>query len=255
LLESIRWVSEIIIVDDDSVDQTREIAQSYGATIVRHQSCGDFDAQRNRGIAQASQEWVLQLDADEVVSADLREEIERQLLTPGSFDAFRITRRNHFLGHEMRYGGWAGQQGVKLFRKGRARYVGHSVHETLQVDGPIGSLNHPVDHYPFQSIEEFIERQNFYTSVEARVMLGHRGRLPSRVTLYQAAVRPVKLFWKFYVKKQGHRDGWHGLVFSLLFAFTHFMLWIKYWEILQAGSSSGKRSSGATRMVESLEHA
>jgi len=223
------WADEIVIIDDLSTDRTVEVAGRYTDKVFRMASNDDHFEQWNRGIDRASCEWVLHIDADEWVTPELKAAIDEVLADPQDHSAFELMRRNVFLGHPMRYGGWHHRHRI-LFRRARARCVGKGIHVRLQVDGKVGFLNADIEHYPFGSISQFISRQNHYTAVEADVMREERGRLPFRTMVFQAGVRPLKLFWKFYVKKQGYRDGWHGLVFSMLFAFSHFLLWTKYWE-------------------------
>jgi glycosyltransferase involved in cell wall biosynthesis len=233
-LESVRWADEIVIVDDMSTDGTLGIASSYGARTIRNPSGGNFDRQRNLGIAASTSDWILQMDADEIVPPELKDEIISILKKNSSCAAFKLRRKNYFLGHLMRYGGWSNEYSVKLTRKGKAGYIGKSVHETLKVEGETGVLVFAIEHYPFKNISEFIERQNFYTSVECRVMLEEKARIPDRDIMYNIKVKPVKLFWKAYVKKQGFREGFYGFVFSLLFAWVHYLRWVKYWESLNS---------------------
>ncbi|UCB57626.1 MAG: glycosyltransferase family 2 protein [Candidatus Omnitrophota bacterium] len=236
-LESVRWADEIVVVDDLSTDRTAEICRQFGAKVISHKSEGNFDRQRNIGIDNANGEWILQMDADEVVSEELKEEIKRAIASDGGFAAYKIKRKNFFLGHFLQYGGWFLYY-IKLFRKHKARYVGRSVHETLRVDGEIGQMSEPIKHFPFSSIEQFIERQNFYSSVEARLMYEDKGRLPKRMVRYNLTVRPLKLFWKLYIKKKGFRDGMYGLLFAALNSWTHFLRWAKYWEIYNNADES-----------------
>lgn len=227
-LESLRWMDEIVVVDDESTDETRTICERAGARVLVQRSEGDFDQQRNAGIDAATGEWVLQLDADEVIPPSLRDEIRVAIDHPSAV-GYRIRRANHFLGREMRHGGWT-WNGVKLFRKSAARYIGRSVHETLHVDGLVGQLTFPILHYPFQSLTQFIERQNFYTSVESRLLRQSHPTLGLWPLRRRLLIRPLKLFWKSYVKKSGWREGMHGLVFAALFAWVEFLKWAKYWE-------------------------
>ena len=229
------WADEIVIIDDLSTDRTTEIAQRYQSRIFRIASEDDHFQQWNRGIDRATSDWILHIDADEWVTPELKRAIDGILVNAGGHSAFEIMRKNVFLGRPMRHGGWYHRHLI-LFRRDRARCVGKGIHVRLKVDGTIGFLNADIEHYPFASIAQFLERQNHYTSVEARVMLEERGRLPDRAVYFQAGMRPLKLFWKFYVKKEGRKDGWVGFVFSWLFAFAHFLLWAKYWEAAHAVS-------------------
>lgn len=236
-LESLRWADEVVVVDDASTDSTSEICRTYGAKVVVHVSNGDFDTQRNLGTEMAEGPWILQMDADEVVPPQLACEIRQRLEDTAKeplCTAYRIARKNHFLGRHMRHGGWAGPGGVKLFLKGKARYVGNSVHETLQVHGPVDSLANRIEHYPFTSIEQFVERQNFYTSVETQKQAGRFERDFKRYGRYAPLMRGIKIFLKIYVRKGGFLDGRHGFLFSLLYGWADFIQWAKVWELSQS---------------------
>lgn len=227
------WADELVLIDDLSTDRTVEIARRYTDKIFSYPSEDDHYQQWNRGIDRATSDWILHIDADELVTPQLKTAIHRILEDAQGYSAFEIMRKNFFLGHPMRYGGWYHRHLI-LFRRERARCVGKGIHVRLRVDGKIGFLEADIEHYPFTTISQFVDRQNHYTTVEARVMGEEQRTVPVRTILYQMSVRPVKLFWKFYVKKQGYREGTYGLVFSLLYAFVHFLLWAKYWELMRA---------------------
>jgi len=228
-LEAIRWVDEIIVVDGESTDGTPEICREYGATVVTHRFEGDFGQERNIGNAHATKDWILQLDADDLATEGFRRAAEEVLRNESPHAAYRFRRTNCFLGHWMRYGGWD-HYSLHFFRRGKARYQGR-VHHALLVDGSIGTLEATIEHYPFTSLEQFVDRQNRYTSLEALELMAQRSAVSEHELRYQLMVRPIKLFWKLYVKKQGFRDGMHGLVFAGLYSFVHFLKWAKYWEL------------------------
>ncbi|MBI3088501.1 MAG: glycosyltransferase [Candidatus Omnitrophica bacterium] len=231
-LESIRWADEIIVVDGLSTDRTAEICRRYGARVIPHPFSGDFGLERNVGNDMASGEWILQLDADDVVSPSLRADIERILRDGSPHAAYKFRRKSWFLGHAMRHGGWYHYY-PHLFRRGQAHFEGR-VHHLLRTEGPMGALEGVLEHYPFDRIEQFVARHNRYTAIEAQEMLEKDGLLDARLVRYHLTRRPLKLFWKIYVKKQGFREGWHGLVFSILYAWVHFLKWAKYWELRTA---------------------
>ena len=228
-LESVRWVDEVVVVDGESADRTVEICRAFGATIIVHPFCGDFGHERNLGNEAATGDWILQLDADDAVSPELRAQIEQILWDGSPHSAYKFRRKNWFLGHEMRYGGWYHYY-PHLFRRGQAHFEGR-VHHLLKTDGSMGILEGALEHRPFDNIEQFINRHNRYTELEAQEMWDRQGAIDPKVVRYHLTWRSLKLFWKTYVKKQGFREGWHGLVFSMLFAWVHFMKWVKYWEI------------------------
>ena len=229
-LERVRgWADEVVIINDSSTDRTVEVARRYTDKVFVIASEDDHFAQWNRGIDRAASDWILHIDADEWVTPELKRAIDGVLAGDPGHSAFDVMRLNHFLGRPMRYGGWHHRHRI-LFRRDRARCVGKGIHVQLRVDGTVGVLDADIEHYPFASIEQFIARQNHHTSVEAGVMVEEKGSPSPRRVWFQAGWRPLKLFWKFYAKKDGRKDGWVGFAFSWLFAFAHFLLWAKVWE-------------------------
>ncbi|MEA3489279.1 MAG: glycosyltransferase family 2 protein [Candidatus Omnitrophota bacterium] len=230
-LESIKWVDEIVVVDGFSTDGTVDICKEYGARIVQHEFEGDFGEERNIGIDNSSGDWILQLDADEVVTGPFRDRVMKILNGEYSHTAYKFLRKNIFLGRFMRHGGWY-HYSSHFFKKGHARYEG-KVHHHLIADGEIAELDAEIEHYPFENLAQLIARQNRYTNIEAREILDLRGKIDEKEVRYNIRVKPVKLFWKFYVKKKGYKEGMHGFIFSLLFAWVHFLKWAKYWEMVR----------------------
>ncbi|MFH1778830.1 MAG: glycosyltransferase family 2 protein [Candidatus Omnitrophota bacterium] len=231
-LESVKWANEVVVVDGYSTDRTVGICGGFGAKVIQHQFEGDFGKERNIGADAASGYWILQLDADDVVTPELKNRIEEILRSDFPYVAYKFHRKNFFLGHFMRYGGWYHYY-PHLYKRGLARYDG-KVHHLLKTDGKIGTLEEAVEHYPFQDFEQFVDRQNRYTSLEAKEILEKEGVLDTKVISYNLKVKPLKLFWKMYIKKMGFREGMHGLVFAILYAWVHFIKWAKYWEEVKA---------------------
>ncbi|NQT89743.1 MAG: glycosyltransferase family 2 protein [Candidatus Omnitrophica bacterium] len=228
-LDSVTWADEIVAVDGYSRDRTVDICKRYGVKVVQHRFEGSFDTECNIGIDNSSGDWILKLDADEIVTEGLRKDIEQILEDDRGFSAFKFRRKNFFLGHFMRHGGWY-HYSLHFLKKGKARYKGQ-IHETLIVDGKVGKIEGAVEHYPFDSLQQFIERHNGYSALEARKILDTDGILDEKTIRYNLTVMPLKRFWKFYVKKKGFLEGIYGLIFSVLFAWVHFLNWAKYWEL------------------------
>ncbi len=230
-LESVKWCDEIVVIDDMSTDDTHSVCRRFRVEVVARPLNEDYAAQRNAGIAASNSDWILQLDADERVTPELRVEIKKILNSNNTFSAYSILRKNYFLGRFMKYGGWHERQ-TKLFKKTKGRYV-RPIHEQLEVDGRIGRLNSSVEHYPFSSISEFIRRQLYYANIEAKVIFHDKGKVSLEEIRYHMAVKPIKLFLKLFIKKQGFRDGMHGFIFSILNAWRHFAIWSVYWDKYQ----------------------
>jgi glycosyltransferase involved in cell wall biosynthesis len=242
-LESVRWVDEIVIVDGGSEDATLDIAGEYTDKIISSEFRG-FDRERNKGADAATGDWILELDADEVVTEPFKQRLIGMLRgDDGGCVSFKFRRKNIFLGKPMMRGGWY-HYSAHLFKKGHAYYEG-DIHEKLIVDGKQGTMEEGVEHYPFLSVSEFITRQNRYTTLQAAEMYRNDPGIPEKEVLYNLRKKPVKLFRKMYLKKRGFIEGMLGTVFSALFAWVHYLKWAKYWELRQNGTS-GAASAGKT---------
>jgi ADP-heptose:LPS heptosyltransferase len=224
------WADEIIIVDGGSTDNTVKIAEGFGAHVYLHPFSGSFAQERNFGTDKASNEWVLQLDSDEIVTDALKKKCE-EILPATKYAAFKFRRKNVFLGHELTYGGWY-HWSQHLFKKGFARYEGR-VHEKMIVEGDVGFMDADMLHVPFDSISEFIDRQNRYTELQAADIIDQEKDLSAKNIKYNLRVKPLKVFRKIYFNKKGYKEGFYGLVFAFLSSWLHFLKWAKVWERLK----------------------
>ncbi|OQX87496.1 MAG: hypothetical protein B6D55_03315 [Candidatus Omnitrophica bacterium 4484_70.2] len=223
------FVDEIIVVDDNSEDKTVEICKKLGAKVIINESGGNFDKQRNIGIEKASCDWIIQMDADEIIPSETAVKIKEAIKNPSDYVAFKLRRKNFLFGHPLRYGG-AYNWGIKLFRKGKAYYTGSSVHETLKVDGKVGRIDADIYHYPFTSMRDIFERTNFYTEVESKLFVENKRSVSFKEIKYRLTWKSLKLFWKLYVKKKGYKDGMYGLVWCILNVIGPQIRWLKIWE-------------------------
>lgn len=227
------WVDEIVVLDGFSSDKTVEICRRYTDKVFQNKwDKKRFCTERNLGASKATADWCLQIDPDERATPAFRDAVLRMLASNTPHAAFEFRKKNFFFGHFMRYGGWY-HYSLHLYRRGKAEYTGY-IHESLKVDGTIGRIEAPVEHYPFQSFSQFVQRHNWYAQLEAREEFDTHGRLPDARVQYELKRKPLKRFFKFYVKKLGFLEGEYGLIFSVLFAWVHFMNWAKYWELAHA---------------------
>jgi len=226
------WADEIIVVDGFSTDRTVEIAASMGAKIVEHRFEGDFSIERNIAMDNASGEWVLHLDADDRGTEGFRKKFDKIVDQSSDIMVFSFKRQSFFLGHMMRHGGWY-HSIPNLVRKGPVRFEGR-LHERPVYDGRSSELGADVEHHPYRSITQYMDRHNRYSSIKAEELFSQNNDSLEKTAGKNAVRKTFKSFWKTYVKKGARKDGMYGLVFSVLFAFVHFLVWIKYWELCQA---------------------
>jgi glycosyltransferase involved in cell wall biosynthesis len=217
-LESVQWADEIVVVDSGSSDDTRSICRKFTDKVVVR-SFDNFSNQKNAALNQASGEWVLSIDADEVVTADLAREIREQIGNDGAgYAAYSVRRENYICGRPIRHvfqNDWQ----VKLLKRGACRYF-KSVHEDLDVKGAIGKLETPLLHYNSDSLREFIRKQDQYTTLEAKEKFG-RGE---RFSFVKLVFSPPRTFVFRYLTIGGYKDGWMGFVIAAVLAYYVFQI-------------------------------
>ena len=230
-LESVAWADEIIVVDAESTDKTVEIAGEFTEKIWTRTWHG-FAAQKNFALSQATQPWVLSLDADERVSPELQMGIQEVLDRDGPVDGFSIPRRNIYWGRWMRRGRLYPDDQLRLFRRGRGCFVAHPVHESVKVDGRVLGLDAPLIHESYRSIEEFVSRANRYSTLAAEEAI----RAGRSVTAAELLLRPLGRFFTMYVLHAGFLDGWRGLLLAVLYGYYVFLRTAKIFEARHAPS-------------------
>ena len=240
---------EIIVVDSGSTDRTVEIAKSFGAKVFVEEWKG-FASQKNSAIDKASGDWVLLLDADEEISPELAKELVGRESQPPyewcltlaknpnavAHRAYRIRRKNLFLGRWIRHGGFWPDPKLRLFRRGCARVEDRAVHETLKVDSAtlhetvdvnatVGTLVGPLIHHAYPTLTSYIEHMNRYSSLGAE-MVGPRG-----FNLLNIYIRPQFTFFYNYFLRLGFLDGKEGLLLHLYHAVYVSWKYAKAWEL------------------------
>jgi len=241
-LEHLKWADEILIVDSFSEDRTVEICRQYTDKIYSHEWPG-FGPQRNYALHLVATEWVLFVDADEVVPKELAEEIS-EAVNNQEFEGYEIPRKNYFLGKPFRFSDQINKI-IRLFRTRSGIWEDREVHERPIVKGKIGKLANPIDHFSNSnySIRNFLEKANNYTDLEAQERLKIRNRqkyhnwrsASIRMNLkYMSSYLPFKPVLRFlwiYILRLGFLDGYRGLLWAMLYGFMcEFMVSAKLYE-------------------------
>jgi glycosyltransferase involved in cell wall biosynthesis len=229
-LESVRFCDEVLVMDAGSTDRTREVAEAAGARVLRNEPWPGFVAQRNLAVDAARHDWVLAVDADERVSAELRDEIQAARAAGFGHAGYRIPRVAFYLGRWIRATDWYPDAQLRLFDRTRGRWEGGLVHESVRVRGPVGRLRAELQHHPYTDIAHHMRKVDAYTTLWAREA-HDAGRRTGAVEALGAA---GWAFLRNYVLKGGFRLGEAGLTVSLLNAhYTHVKL-AKLRELMRA---------------------
>jgi glycosyltransferase involved in cell wall biosynthesis len=228
-LESISWADEILLVDSFSTDGTVEIATQCGAKVLSHAFCG-FGKLRNLALDAARHDWIFSLDADERCTAELRDEIGRELAHP-KFDAYHVPRKSHFLNHWMRHADWyPDYRQPQFFNRRHMRYREDSVHEGFEVNGRLGYLREHALQYPWPTMEVATAKLQRYSTLMAQRYFEQQRQAP----LARLLLHPLAMFFRTYLLKQGFRDGVPGLILSGLMSYYTFLKYAKLWALRQS---------------------
>ncbi len=232
------WVEEIVVVDGDSTDKTREIAGKYQARVIKTTNKSIFHINKQMAIDNCAGEWVLQLDADEVVSAELREEVIAVINDNLALEAYFIPRKNFFLGRWLKKGGQYPDGVIRLFKNGKAKLPCRSVHEQMQVNGQVGWLKSPLFHYPYPSFAEYLKKSDRYTSLSANELFRQKEK-PGFGSFFKAYLKAEKTFWQIYLRHKGFLDGFPGFIFALYSGLHQITAYVKFWELYRKKKDSG----------------
>jgi glycosyltransferase involved in cell wall biosynthesis len=225
-IASLRWAREVIVVENDSSDDTVALAKSAGATVFSPPFTTIGDA-RNKAIEKARTAWIIVMDADERCTPELAAEVGEITAGAGAYAAYRVRRRNFFLGREIRHGGWGGgdDHPIRLFTR-EHRYNASQVHEHVEVSGAVGQLKGALLHYTYTSLDQYFEKFDRYSRwwAEQNYRKGRRGMAAAVV------FKPPARFVRMYLLKRGFRDGAHGLILACLAAASVMAKYARLWE-------------------------
>jgi glycosyltransferase involved in cell wall biosynthesis len=224
-LQSVAFADEIVIVDSGSRDDTKTIAERHRARVV-HQDWLGYGKQKQFAVMQAGSRWVLCIDADERVSEPLRQSIQAELAAP-RFRAYRMPRRNRFMGRWLRHGEGYPDWSLRLFDREYAAWSDDVIHEKVVARGPVGTLKGDLLHESEVGIADYLNKQNQYTTLQAKELFA-RGK---RAGVGKLLFSPFFRFIKFYFLRLGFLDGVPGLVHILIGCFNSFTKYSKLREL------------------------
>jgi glycosyltransferase involved in cell wall biosynthesis len=234
-LESVGWADEIIVVDSGSTDGTPALARHHGARVIIRDWPG-YSPQKNFAAAEAANDWILSLDADERVTPELATEIRQTLATQPTVAGFRMPRVTWHLGRWIRTTDWYPDFQLRLYDRRRARWADRRVHESVTVDGPAGRLRHDLQHYAYRDLAHHHRTMERYTMLAAEEMQA-AGR---RANAFDLAVHPFAAFLRNYLFRAGVLDGMPGFIVSVMNAYYVFLKFARLWELERKARKPGR---------------
>ncbi len=222
-LAALQFCDQIVVIDDNSSDSTALVAKKAGATVLTHALKNDFASQRNWALENVKSPWVLFVDADEEVSPELAGEI-KSAIKRVEYKGYYLPRQDFMWQQALKHGDVGGVELVRLGRRGAGKWVG-AVHETWALEGKVGHLKAPLNHYPHPTLVNFLQNINRYSTIKAHEFY-QTGR---RTNLLELIFGPPYRFGLNYIFKLGFLDGTAGFVHAMTMAFNTFLTTGKLW--------------------------
>jgi len=224
------WVDEIIIVDGSSSDNTVKTAKEFKKVkLISTNNPSMFHINKQKAIDACSSHWILQLDADEVVTKKLKEEIIKTI-PDTKYNGFWIKRQNFFLSRFLRKGGVYPDPTIRLYRRGFAKLPCKNVHEQAQVKGDVATLQEDLLHYADPTFSRYLLRNDRYTSLLAQELLEKNVKISLTNFLIYFFIKPVHWFFLTYFRHRGYVDAFPGFVFSWYSSLRFPLAYIKLYE-------------------------
>ncbi len=224
-LESVKWADEIIVLDSGSSDETVSICRQFTPYVFETDWQG-FGVQKQRALNKATGDWVLSIDADEIITPELRAEIE-YVINQNQHDAFLLPRLSSYCGKFIKHGGWYPDYILRLFRCELGHFTDDVIHERVIVEGKIGKLTAPILHESYSDLSEMLEKMNSYSSLNAQKLF-ERG---VKSSLSKAIFRALWKFIQTYFVKAAFLDGKHGLMLAISSAESVYYKYLKLLEL------------------------
>lgn len=221
------WCDEIIVVDSGSTDSTVNICKEYGCTIFTR-SFNGFGEQKNYGVSKATNDWILCIDADEILTESLIDEFRTELgKDPESFVAYSVPRNLVFMNKTFQYGKETNAHVIRLFNKTKAAWDYAVVHESVLVKGPIKKLNERILHYSYTGYSQFINKINLYSTLGAKKLLQKKSTKSKALIILSIPFN----FFRYYIIDRNFLNGYRGFAWAVLNSCYHFIKYLKLEEM------------------------
>jgi glycosyltransferase involved in cell wall biosynthesis len=244
----VQWADEIIVVDAESKDETVSIVKALKATVHVKQWEG-FAKQKEFAMHQAKNEWVFSIDADEEVTPELKDEIQQTIRQNVTLNGYEVPRKSFFLGKWIEHGGWYPGYQLRLFKKTKARMNHRPVHEGFLIEGMIGLLKADLNHYTYNSLQQYIEKMNDYSSLDV-INNVSRGKT---VRWINFIVNPLSAFLRMYFSLHGYKDGFRGFLLAYYSALHSLTIYAKSWEYQKSIGQQGPKPPVTAEAVAQLK--
>ncbi len=224
-LTSVKWADEIVVVDSGSTDKTVDMCRKHNCRVIEVEWLG-FGRTKQYAVNQAKNDWILSIDADEQVTANLRDEIESLLEYKPRYHGYKVPRQSTYLGRAIRHSGWDRDRPLRLFHRQFGAFNEKPVHESIEINGKTGELTSTLLHHPYPDMQTHIDKMNLYTDLAA----GELAAAGRRSTPLCAITHGAAKFIKMYFLQRGFLDGTAGFILAKNSAFGVYLKYIKLWQ-------------------------
>ncbi len=217
----------VVLIDDRTTDATEDIVKNFSGVKYELVKWAGFSGTKKHALSITTNDWVLWIDADEVITPELSGEICEFKKSTHEYTAYSVPRKANFLGRWIMHSGWYPGRVTRLFDKRHVTFNNNDVHESLSVKGETGNLKNDIQHYTYPTIKHYFEKYNNYTTLAAEELF-KKGK---KASVSDIVLRPVFIFLKMYVLKAGFLDGLQGLILAVFSSSYVFTKYCKLWEL------------------------
>ncbi|MDR3626228.1 MAG: glycosyltransferase family 2 protein [Ignavibacteriaceae bacterium] len=217
----------VVLVDSRTIDKTFEIATSFKKVKCEQIKWMGYSGTKQYAAALTSNDWIFWIDADEVITTGLSDELNDFKNSNPAFEAYSVPRIANFLGKWIKHSGWYPGRITRLFNKNIVNFSAKDVHEGLITTGSVGRFNNDLQHYTDPNIKHYFEKFNYYTTLAAEELY-KKGK---NFNITDIIIRPLSIFIKMYILKMGFLDGIQGFILALFSSAYVFVKYCKLWEL------------------------